>query len=133
MASFQVVGFITNVKYLQDSCILYVDEFKKGYKKSDGTIVGDKSLSWKIIYKGYFKKYINAHFKDGMLVEVKGDVLPYAVEHGSITEGYSVIGQTVNLFSYPRAGAKEEAKMLTDSQLHDDSTPDIDKYNEPDF
>ena len=54
MASFQCVGFVECVKVLPDSCILFLSEYKKGYKKSDGTIVDDKYVSWKIIYKGFF-------------------------------------------------------------------------------
>ena len=133
MASFSVIGFIECVKVLPDSCILFLSEYKKGYRKSDGTIVDDKYVSWKIIYKGYFTKYITSHFGKGMLVEVKGEVLPYAIEHGKTVEGVSVIGQTCNMYSYPRYSVKQEMKMVKDSQLASTETPDLESYNSPDF
>lgn len=133
MASFSVIGFVECVKVLPDSCILFLSEYKKGYKKSDGTIVDDKYVSWKIIYKGYFIKYITSHFGKGMLVEVKGEVLPYAIEHGQAVEGISVIGQTCNMYSYPRYDVKIERKMVKESQLASTERPDLESYNQPDF
>ena len=133
MASFYVVGFLEYVKVLPDSCILFLSEYKKGYRKSDGTIVDDKYVSWKIIFKGYFIKYITSHFGKGMLVEVKGEILPYAIDHGQTVEGVSVIGQTCNMYSYPRYNVKLEKKMIKDSQLASDEQPDLDAYNQPDF
>lgn len=133
MAAFSVIGFIDAVKILPDSCILFLSEYKKGYRKTDGTIVDDKYVSWKIIYKGYFIKYITSHFGKGMLVEVKGEVLPYAIEHGQAVEGVSVIGQTCNIYSYPRYGAKQEKKMIKESQLASNEQPDLEDFNTPDF
>ena len=133
MAAFSVIGFVEALKPLPDSCILFLSEYKKGYRKSDGTIVDDKYVSWKIIYKGYFIKYLTTHFSKGMLVEVKGEVLPYAIEHGQAVEGVSVIGQTCNIYSYPRYNAKQEVKMIKESQLNSDEEPDLDTFIQPDF
>lgn len=133
MASFGVIGFIEGIRVLPDSCILFLSEYKKGYRKSDGTIVDDKYVSWKIIYKGYFIKYITSHFGKGMLVEAKGEVLPYAVEHGQTVEGVSVIGQTCNMYSYPRYNAKQELKMIKESQISSEERPDLESFNQPDF
>jgi hypothetical protein len=68
-----------------------------------------------------------------MLIEVKGEVLPYAIEHGQAVEGVSVIGQTCNLYSYPRYNAKQEVKMIKESQLASNEKPDLESYNQPDF
>jgi hypothetical protein len=68
-----------------------------------------------------------------MLVKVKGEVFPYAIEHGEIKEGISCIGETCNLYSYPRASVKQENKMIKESQMHDTATPNLDEYNKPDF
>ena len=133
MASFECIGFINNVKYLPDSVLVFIDEFRKGSRKGDGTVVDDRYITWKVVYKPYFKKYINGHFNNGMLVKVKGEVLPYVVEHGQVLDGYSVIGETINLFSYPRASAKMEQRMLKDSLDYDGDKPDLDEYNRPDF
>ena len=133
MAAFSVIGFIDAVKILPDSCILFLSEYKKGYRKTDGTIVDDKYVSWKVIYKGYFIKYITSHFGKGMLVEVKGEVLPYAIERGEMVAGVSVIGQTCNIYSYPRYGLKQEQKMIKESQEVSNELPDLDDFNKPDF
>lgn len=133
MASWQCVGFVDAVKVLPDACILFLSEYKKGYKKTDGTIVDDKYHSWKIIFKGYFIKYLTTHFNKGMLVEVKGDIVPYSVEHGKVVDGYSVIGQTCNLFSYPRYSVKQEQRMIKESMENSDAVPDLDSFRQPDF
>lgn len=133
MASWQCVGFVDAVKVLPDACILFLSEYKKGYKKTDGTMVDDKYHSWKIIFKGYFIKYLTTHFNKGMLVEVKGDIVPYAIEHGQIIDGYSIMGQTCNLFSYPRYSVKQEQKMIKDSMANADAAPDLESFNSPDF
>ena len=133
MASWQCIGFVDAIKVLPDSCILFLSEYKKGYKKSDGTIVEDKYHSWKVIFKGYFIKYLTTHFGKGMLVEVKGDIVPYSIEHGQITEGYSIIGQTCNMYSYPRYAVKQENKMIKESMDGTYEQPDLESFNQPDF
>lgn len=134
MASFQVTGFISNIKYQNGFCFVFVDEYKKGYKKKDGTTVDDKYIAWKIIFKQGLVKYISEHFGNGMLVEVKGEVFPYAIEHEKMVDGVSVIGQTINIASFPRASVKHELRMIKESQESSDGeTPNLDAYNRPDF
>ena len=133
MASWQCIGFVDAIKVLPDSCILFLSEYKKGYKKADGTIVDDKYHSWKVIFKGYFIKYLTTHFGKGMLVEVKGDIVPYSIEHGQITEGYSIIGQTCNIYSYPRYAVKQENKMIKESMDGTYEQPNLESFNQPDF
>lgn len=131
MASFQVTGFIDTVKYLPDSCIVVIDEFKRGYKTADGKVVEDKYMVWKTVFKGYFKKFISQHFKTGQLVEVKGEVSPYAVVQGKVVDGYAIMGQTINAASYPTKSVKQVSKMIRESQQGE--TPNLDEYNTPDF
>jgi hypothetical protein len=133
MASFECIGFISNIKYQEDSVIMLLDEYHKGYRKHDGTTVDDKYVTYKTIWKQYFKKYIFQHFSEGMLVQVKGEMLPYAIEHNEKVGGYSILGQVVNMFSYPRASARNEMKMIKESQMNDTSTPNLEDYNTPDF
>ena len=133
MADFTVTGFINTVKYLPDAVLVFIDEFKRGYKKPNGEIVDDKYLSWKCVFKPYFKKFVNEHFANGMLVQVKGEILPYAIQNQNIVDGYSVLGQCINLASFPRASVKQENKMIKESQMHDTATPNLDDYNKPDF
>ena len=135
MASYQVVGFIDNIKYLPNKggCLVFVSEFKRGYKKQDGSIVDDKYLSWKCIFKQGLVKYINEHFSNGMLVEVKGEIMPYAIEKEHLVDGYSVIGQTINVASYPRASVKQEAKMIKESLENTKEMPNLQEHMRPDF
>lgn len=135
MANITIIGFVDNIKYLpnQGGCFVFVSEFKKGYKKSNGEVVDDKYLSWKVIFKQGLVKYINNHFNNGMLVEIKGEVFPYAIDKETIVQGYSVIGQCMNLASYPRSTVKMEQNLVKESLLHGSEIPNIDEYNKPDF
>ena len=135
MANITIIGFVDNIKYLpnQGGCFVFVSEFKKGYKKSNGEVVDDKYLSWKVIFKQGLVKYINNHFNRGMLVEIKGEVLPYSIEHEKIVDGYSVIGQTLNMCSFPRSQMRSEEKMIKESQNTFDEKPDLEGYNKDDF
>lgn len=133
MNRFIVQGFINTIKYLPDACVVYIDDFKKGYKKPNGEIVDDKYFSWKVIFKGYFKKYINEHFSNGMLVEIDAEMYPYAIQNGKLIEGYSCLGKSIDISSYPRASVKQEQRMIKDSQLHGSEIPDLDGHNKPDF
>lgn len=135
MASFQLIGFIDSIKYLpnQGGCFVFVSEFKKGYKKSNGEFVDDRYMSWKVIFKQGLTNYINNHFSNGMLVEIKGDVLPYAIEREELIQGYSVIGQTINLFSFPRSCVRQEQRIINESQMHTHEMPDLEEYKKPDF
>lgn len=136
MADIQILGFIRQVKYLQDGCLVFIDEYKNGYKRSsDGAVVESKFLSWVCVFKSYFKRYISEHFGNGMLVQVKGEALPYAVAHGESVSGYTVIGQTLNMASYPKSGAKAEIRRVKDGLANADDVgvPDLGGYKESDF
>lgn len=133
MASFEVTGFINTVKYLPDSCILTVDEFRKGYKLNNGTLIDDRYLSWRCIFKPYFKKFISGNFKAGQLVQVKGEISPFVVSQGETKEGYTIWGQTINLASYPKRTPKQESKMIAESQKNTEAEPNPEDYFESDF
>lgn len=133
MNRFIVQGFINTIKYLPDACVVYIDDFKKGYKKKNGEVVDDKYFSWKIIFKGYFKKYINDHFSNGMLVEIDAEMYPYAIQNGKLIDGYSCLGKSIDISSYPRSSVKQEIRMIKESQQTSSGIPDLDTYNSPDF
>ena len=133
MASFQVTGFISTISYREDFCLVFVDEYKKGYVRKDGLRVDDKYLSWKCIFNKNYIKYISGHFGKGMLVEIKGEILPFAVEHDKTVEGYSVNAQTINMASYPRASVKRELRMIKESQDASEEQPNLDDFNQSDF
>lgn len=133
MASFEVIGLVNTIKYMPDHCLVFIDEFKKGYKKQDGTRVEDRYISWKCIFKPYFKKYVNEHFSNGMLVQVKGEVMPYAIDHDRLVDGYSVIGQTINMASYPKSMLKQERRMIKESLENSNEKPNLQDHLTPDF
>lgn len=133
MADIQVTGFVNTIKYIPDAVLVFIEEFRKGYKKPNGDVVDDKYLSWKVIFKNGQRNYINKFFNDGMFVTVKGEAFPYAIEKDTLVDGYSFVGQTINIASYPRWAVKQERKMVKESLLHSSGTPDLDAYNEPDF
>jgi hypothetical protein len=135
MANITIVGIIDSIKYLPNNggCLVFLSEFKKGYRKSNGEVVDDKFLSWKCIFKQGLVNYINGHFNNGMVVEVKGEAFPYAIDHDQVIDGYSVMGQTMNMFSIPRPFLRMERKMQKESLLHSTGVPNPNDFNEPDF
>ena len=135
MADIQILGHISNIKYLSDSILVIIDENKNSYTKTNGEKVDAKVLSWKCIFSGNESKrnYINKYFNRGMLVQVKGEVVPYAIEHGDLVEGYSVFIQTINRAAYPSTTIKQEKRMIKESQANNDETPDLESFNQPDF
>ena len=134
MASFEMNGFVSQIKYLPNqSVVVYLDEYHQGYKTSGGVKVDEKYLSYKTIWKPYFAKYINEHFNRGMYVNVKGEMLPFAKEKDAVVDGYTILGQTINMASFPKASLRRELKMKKESELHSIGVPDVDGYLDSDF
>ena len=135
MADFQVLGHISAIRYLPSCILIFVDETKNGYKKQDGTLVDSKVLNWKCIFSGNEKKrnYINKFFNRGMLVQVKGEILPYTIENDNAVDGYTIFIQAINRASYPRQNVRIEQKMIKESQDATNDIPDLESYNQPDF
>ena len=59
--------------------------------------------------------------------------MPYAIEHDKVVEGYSVIGQTINLASFPKSMIKQEAKMIKESLENTKEMPNLQEHMRPDF
>lgn len=134
MASFETRGFIIGVKYNQNNVVVTLSENRNGYRKSDGTIVADSVINWRVTYKAVpFKKYISSHFSSGMYVEVKGEILPCVFgDEGAILDGYTILGQTINMASFPKK-VQAERKMIKESQGGDMGEPDVEAYMTDDF
>lgn len=115
MADFQVLGHIAGIHLTENAVFLIVTENKTGYRRKDGTSVEDSMHTWNICFRPYFKKYVTDNFHRGSLVCIKGEVLPYAIENGNVVEGYTILGQTVNMASYPR-NVMDEHRMIRESQ-----------------
>lgn len=132
MADFSVTGFIIGTRYNTNSITITVAENRKGYKKKDGTIVEDAILAWKVSFKPYFKKFIAEHFGEGMLVHIKGIVLPYGIDGKEFINGYTIWGQTIDMASYPK-NIRREVKMQKESQSQSETPPDLKGYEQDDF
>lgn len=133
MNRFILQGFINTIKYLPDTCLVYIDDFEMGYKRSNGEIVDDKYLSWKVIFPSGMKAFITKYFGNGMLVDIVAKMKPYEIEQDKIIEGYSCLGLSIQRASYPRASVKQEQRMMKESQEYSSETPNMESYNEPDF
>lgn len=125
MAEFSITGFIVGVRYLEQSVLVTVSENTLGFTRADGTIVEESVDTWCIIYKPYFKKYISSHFSRGMYVRIKGTIRPFSLNHNKAVDGYSVIGETINLAAFPKSSVRQE-KRLTQN-------PAVDVMGEPNY
>jgi hypothetical protein len=133
MNRFILTGEIRVIKYLPDSIILYIDDMERGYKRADGVIVDDIFFSWKVVFSNNYKNFIVKFFNEGMLVDIDAKMRPFAVEQGESTQGYSCLGLSIQRSSYIKRNAKQELKMIKESQLASDEHPDLESYNQPDF
>ena len=130
MADITIYGHILGIRYTASNVIVSVSEFQKGYRKRNGELVNDSVYTYVVGFPPYFKTYIADHFGKGMLVKIKGVVLPFGKE-GS--EGYTINGQTINLASYPSNSSIKENKLLKESQSHAVGTPNLSEFEKEDF
>jgi len=133
MNRFVLQGFINTIKFQPECVLIMVDEYRKGYTKTNGEKVDDKYLSWKVIFKPALRQYISKFFNRGMLVDIDAEMYPYAIEHGKQVDGYSCLGLCINVASYPRASVKQELKMIKDSQEASTEQPNLDDFKQEDF
>lgn len=133
MNRFVLQGFINTIKYLPNSCIVFVDEYKRGFTKSNGERVDEKYMTWKVVFKSYFKQYVAKHFANGMLVEIVAEMYPYAVEKEKTVDGYSCMGKTIDVASYPRSSLRLELRRIKESQESVSDEPDLESFQSDDF
>jgi hypothetical protein len=135
MADIQILGHISNIKYNPESILITVDENKNGYRKPNVEIVEAKVFQWRCYFSGNESKrnYINKYFNRGMLVQVKGEIVPYTVENGNCVDGYSIYIQTINRASYPTTAIKMEKKLIRETQALSNGVPDLETYKQDDF
>lgn len=134
MADITIYGHILGIRYTEHNVIVSVSEFQKGYRKKNGELVNDSVYTYVVGFAPYFKTYIADHFDKGMLVKVKGTILPFAKnKNGETIEGYTINGQTINLASYPSNSSIKENKLLKESQSHAVGTPNLSEFEKEDF
>lgn len=128
------LGIIDGVKYTDTAVIVTASESRLGYKKKDGSVIPEELLTFRFIFKPYFKKYIAEHFGAGMLVKIKGCLLPYAKDgEGKTIDGFSVIGQTIDRASYPSSKLRMEKRMIKESYGNSAEQPDLEGFEREDF
>lgn len=128
------LGIIDGVKYTDTAVIVTASESRLGYKKKDGSVIPEELLTFRFIFKPYFKKYIAEHFGAGMLVKIKGCLLPYAKDgEGKTIDGFSVIGQTIDRASYPSSKLRMEKRMIKESYGSSAEQPDLEGFEREDF
>lgn len=134
MAHALLFGRIEGIRYKENSAIVTLSEYMGGYRKKDGTIVEEDILTYRIAFKAYFKKYLASYFSEGNLVWVKAMMLPYAKNgEGKVCEGYTLIGQAIDIASYPKSGLRQERKRIKESQENSEMTPNLEGFNQDDF
>lgn len=134
MADFTLYGFIEGIRYSEQSAAVTVSERKMGYRKKDGTYVDEDIVTFRVIFKEYFKKYLSTNFSEGMLVKVKGTLLPYVKDRdGNTNEGFTLLGQTIDREAYPKSTTRLEHRMIKESALHGEGTPDVEGFRQDDF
>lgn len=132
MADFQLTGRIEGVRFSDNAVFLTISEYRMGYRKGNGTKIPETYYLWSVVFKEYFKKYIVEHFNKGMLVTVKGEIQPYRKNGNDFEDGYTVIGQTINLAAYHK-DIRTERRMQAESQLNKEETPDYASFKQDDF
>ena len=134
MADITLYGYIEGIRYKDKSVLVTLSEFRKGYKRGDGVIVDDEVTTYIVVFKEYFKRYIAEHFDAHMLVKIKGMMLPYAKDKdGNYCNGYTILGETINIASMPNRTVRRERKMFKESQEKSSGTPNVKEYEQPDF
>ncbi len=135
MADITLYGHIVGIRYKETCVNVTLVERKLGYKKKDGTKVKDELLTFVVTFKPYFKKYISSFFSTNMLVKVKGFLLPYIKtnENETTADGFTIIGQTIDIAPYPSTNMVQERKLIKESQNDVIEAPDLQDYNQPDF
>lgn len=135
MADITLYGHIVGIRYKETCVNVTLVERKLGYKKKDGTKVKDELLTFVVTFKPYFKKYISSFFSANMLVKVKGFLLPYIKtnENEVSSDGFTIIGQTIDIAPYPSTNMVQERKLIKESQNEFTEQPNLHDYNQPDF
>ena len=133
MAIAIVNGHIERIHYVRGYVMITITEFKKGWKKDDGTYVKDNYITWRVAFRNTFRDYINKYFSEGWYVQVIGEIFPYSIRDGKIENGYSLSGKVIELQSYPKRSNKGEMRMIKESIESVEESPDLEGYQEEDF
>lgn len=135
MADISIIGVVDKIRFMPSigGGTINVTEMKKGYKKANGEYVQDQYFTWRCYFKKGQYNFIDTHFDNGMLVHIKGQIQPHATDTGVDGESFTVLIDSISLFSTPRIYGRKEQKMMKESQRASTDTPNLKQFNEPDF
>lgn len=130
----QFVGHIDGIRFTDKAVLVTASEKRRGYKAKNGTKIDDEIVTFHFIFKSYFRKYISEHFSSGTLVKIKGWMLPYSRDkEGNFVDGYTIVGQTIDIAPYPSNAMRFEKKIIRESTRKSSEMPDMEAFNEEDF
>ena len=130
MADISLLGHIEGIRYVESGVIMRISERRAGYRRKDGSRVKDEVLFFRVMFKSFLRNYIQTYFDVGSLVKVKGTVWPYyKTADGEIHEGITILGQTLDIASYPSRDAVRDKRVLKESSGVDMGEPDLDGFS----
>lgn len=134
MADVTLYGHIEGIRYKEKSIFVTVSEYRCGFVRRDGERVPEELLTFVVVFLASSRKYISSYFKVGSLVKVRGSLLPYVKKRdGTLAEGCTILGQLIELATYPKRSALVEKSAVRDSGEHPCGVPSVDSYLEDDF
>lgn len=134
MVDVLMFGFVESIRCNDNFVVMKVSVRRNGYKKKDGTVVGSEVYVYRVLFMSYMRKYISEHFASGVLVKIKGTLLPFSRNGaGEVVDGYTIFGQTCERGSYPSWTARLGQKMVKESMDSDVGVPDVDSFLADDF
>ena len=134
MADITLFGHIEGIQYKEKSVIVVVSEYRCGFRKRSGERVAEELLSFRVVFLASSRNYISSYFSAGNLVKVRGTLLPYVKKSdGTLGEGYTILGQLMELAAYPKRSAGLEKRLLKASSESPCGVPDVDGFLDDDF
>lgn len=134
MADVTLYGHVEGIRYREKCVFVTVSEYRCGFTRRDGERVGEELLTFRVVFLASSRKYISTYFSIGNLVKVRGTLLPYVKKKdGECVEGYTILGQLIELATYPKRAALKERRVLKESGENPCGVPDVDEYLDDDF
>lgn len=134
MADITLYGHIEGIRYNTKSVLVVLSEYRCGFVRRNGERVSEELLTFRVVFNANSRSYISSYFSVGNLVKVRGSLLPYVKrKDGTFGEGYTILGQLLELAAYPKRSAGMERRMLKESVAHPCGEPDVDSFMDDDF
>lgn len=134
MADVTLYGHIEGIRYKEKSVVVTISEYRCGFVRRDGERVPEELLSFPVVFLAHSRKYISTYFHAGCLVKVRGTLLPYVKKRdGTMGEGFTILGQLLELAAYPKRGVGLERKLLRAGVEHPCGEPDVEGFMDSDF